>query len=213
LEGFFWVLFFVVVVVLKILGAIVETLQGPKQDRLPNQPQRPRPRPRSPVQGGERPRQPNETPFQAMLRMLEEAAEAQQAEERRLQQRFEQRDVRVARPVARAEKAELVPFAPAESDHGGDVAERHLKSKVGERHLRSKIGEKRLRSKLADRHVPHLEHETHVEEVFEHQARGGDQPSFQDRLAILSPLQQAVIWSEVLGKPRYQRRGAPYASR
>ena len=63
MEGFFWILFFVVIAVLKGLAWFTENLKGPANRRQA-------PPPRS--AGGRRPPA-GETPFQAMLRMLEEA--------------------------------------------------------------------------------------------------------------------------------------------
>jgi hypothetical protein len=179
LEGFFWILFFVVIAILKGLAWFSEHLKGPQNRR-----QQPPP-PRS--SGGRRPPV-GETPFQAMLRMLEEASGQEP-------QRQQRRSVPVARAVDPRERFPI-------EDHGGDLDEHHL---------RSRIGDRRLRSAIADRHAPRFVHQTHVGALGHLAAPKA--LTTEERLAALSPLRRAVIMAEVLGEPRYKRRGPPYSSR
>ena len=133
---------------------------------------------------GEGSRRRAETPFQAMLRMLEDAAEQQGG-------------------PPRAQPGRAVPVAPAElpapgedeGGHGGDMADHHLQSAI------------------TDRHVAHLEHRgQNIEEVMAQRARE-KVPTAEQQIAALSPLQRAVVMAEVLGEPRYKRRGPPYSAR
>ncbi|RMG17876.1 MAG: hypothetical protein D6731_03285 [Planctomycetota bacterium] len=245
-EAWVWIVFFAIVGLLRLVSWIAEQgrrarppSRGPQRppsrgpQRPPSRgPQRPPSRgpqrPLPPAHGagaGSRPPQRGETPFQAVLRMLEEAqAEAERAA-RGASPQASSRDsepppVLRARPVASSGAPRTVATLPSSASAAvrpdarpdsqrmrpaeAGLATHHLRSEVAGRQLEAAVASRHLRSTVAQRSLGGL---GAGDERAEARARRDvkEERSFWERLSEYTPGQRAVVLHEVMGPPRAAR--------
>jgi len=173
-----FLIFVIVMLVLQGLGKLLETLKPPA-DRPPK-------RRAPPPQGAARPRQAEETPFEALIRMFEPveepppAAPPPQRHQPPPPARVRTRSVPVARPVPVARRIS------DEGAHGGHLQARHLRGAVETRHLQTRIGSSRIGgTRLTDEAGPAKKRKT-----------------LEERLETMKPWQRAIVYTEIFGPPR-----------
>lgn len=191
------VIIIVGIAVLNGLGRLLESLGGQQQQQdRQRRPQRRRPPQRRPQQRPQaQPRQRPETPFEAFMRAMKDAAE----EQARLEEFPETPARRPQRPQPQRSVRPQPAPAPEPSQRGL-LAQHHLTSGVGSQHLDSTVAGQHLGSQVARQHL--VSSLAGRPETRRTERETGTPNLLADLERRLNPLQRAVVYGDLLGPPR-----------